>query len=87
MFDSVLAAAARGGSREVGSTGRGRSALEALVAKELKTDDPEAKEGELCAAFAVGLARAPLPAPSREGGGARRLRSHGRPAKAKKIDA
>ena len=44
------------------------------MAKELKTDDPEAKEGELCAAPWVLLE--PLPAPSREGGGARRLRSN-----------
>ena len=55
---SVLAAAAHAAALErLGRPAEAEAALEALVAKELKTDDPEAKEGELCAAPWVLLER------------------------------
>lgn len=55
---SVLAAAAHAAALErLGRPAEAEACLEALVSKELKTDDPEAKEGELCAAPWVLLER------------------------------
>ena len=77
---SVLAAAAHAAALErLGRPAEAEAALGGVSRQRIEDRRPRGEGGRTLRGT-VGFARAPLPPPPRQGGGARRLRAHGRPA-------